>query len=221
MMMADPESDGERATRRAPAPWQLRADGYLLLLRPTHLSAAYRAEAQVGSWAYAIFADYASSPVGPYRELLFIPGAVKLGRQLLPTITKIYVSTQASVDNGRANWGLPKELAAFTVEHRSRRLDHLTMRVDSKIAVDLTLESVGPRLPLASWMLPASVRTLGQQLDGTTFVVVPSASGRMQWARVKHAWSDVTLFPELAPASIVAVIKLSKVVLTFPEATLG
>jgi hypothetical protein len=220
-MASDFDPDAERSTRRAPAPWQLRADGYALLLRPSHVADAYRGEAHAGPLSCAIFADYAASPVGPYRELFFIPGAAMFGRRLLPTITKIYVSTQASIDNGRANWGIPKELASFTVEHRSARLDHLTMRVDTQIAVDLTVESVGPRLPFATWMLPAPLRTLGQRLDGRTYEVKPSASGRMQWARVKHAWADAALFPELSPASIVAAIKLSKVALTFPEAELG
>ena len=218
--MTDLEIDGERATRRAPAPWELRADGYLLLLRSATLSPAHRGDAKAAPWTCAIFADYAASPVGPYRELLFIPGAARCGRRMLPTITKIYVSTQASVDNGRANWGIPKELAAFTIDHRSARLDHLSMRVDNQIAVDLTLESVGPKLPFATWMLPAPLRTLGQRLDGKTFEVTPGARGRMQWARVQHAWADESWFPALSPASIVAAIKLSKVTLRFPEATL-
>ena len=217
--MSDLDID-ERATRRAPAPWELRADGYLLLLRSSELASAHLGDAKPMPWTCAIFADYAASPVGPYRELLFIPGAVKLGRRTLPTVSKIYVSTQASVDNGRANWGMPKELAAFTVERRSARLDHLSMRVTEQIAVDLTLESVGPKLPFATWMLPAPLRTLCQRLDGKTFEVTPSARGRMQWARVKHAWADEAWFPALSPASIVAAIKLSKVTLRFPEATL-
>ena len=220
VMMPDIDTDGERATLRAPAPWELRADGYLLLMRASAVSDAHRADTQPAPYTCAIFADYGASPVGPYRELLFIPGAAKFGRRLLPTITKIYVSTQASVDNGRANWGIPKELATFTVDRRSSRLDHLSMRVDDQIAVDLTLESVGPKLPFATWMLPAPLRTLGQRLDGTTFEVTPGARGRLQWARVKHAWADEACFPALTPASIVAAIKLSKVTLRFPEATL-
>jgi hypothetical protein len=210
------EPESERTSRRAPAPWQLRADAYAFMLR----SAALPVDASVhrGPWALALFADYHASPVGPYRELLLIPGTITVGGKARPSISKIYVSTRASADNGRDNWGIVKELAAFAVERRSERLDHLTVRVDGQIAVELTIEKTGPRLPFGTWMLPGALRTLAQRIDGKTFEVTPAAKGLLRWSRVKHAWSDATLFPGMTPANIAACISLSSVALTFPEA---
>ncbi|KAL0572109.1 hypothetical protein V5O48_009862 [Marasmius crinis-equi] len=58
---------------------------------------------------------YASTPVGPYDELIYIPGrwAYASGRNGL-RITRLYVSTDASVFNGRTNWNIPKHRANFS-----------------------------------------------------------------------------------------------------------
>ncbi|CAE6527829.1 unnamed protein product [Rhizoctonia solani] len=60
---------------------------------------------------------YHSSPVGPYDELLYVPGQMnfKVGGSSLSglSITRIYVSSFASVVNGRRNWNIPKRLARF------------------------------------------------------------------------------------------------------------
>lgn len=215
-LSSDDSQTGERSSRRAPAPWALRGDGYVLMLRTSALpdDPAVRR----GPFAVALFAEYASSPVGPYRELLFIPGAVNVTGRTLPTISKIYVSTQASAENGRANWGIPKELAVLGRERKSERLDRLTVRLEDQIVVDLTVEKVGPSLPFWTWMIPSVFRTLGQALDGQRFVVAPRATGRMRWARVKHAWSDGEAFPPLSVESIAGVIAVRDVALTFPEA---
>lgn len=60
---------------------------------------------------------YTESPVGPYDELLIIPGAFDSppfsDDKENPRVTRIYVSTLASVINGRKNWNTPKHLARF------------------------------------------------------------------------------------------------------------
>lgn len=61
---------------------------------------------------------YLSSPLGPYDELTYVPGNMtyKVGASFIsgPSITRIYVSSAASIVNGRRNWNIPKELARFT-----------------------------------------------------------------------------------------------------------
>ncbi|KAJ1305154.1 hypothetical protein OPQ81_000188 [Rhizoctonia solani] len=58
-----------------------------------------------------------SSPVGPYEELLYVPGRMsyKIGDSAVSgaSITRIYVSSFASLVNGRRNWNAPKHLARF------------------------------------------------------------------------------------------------------------
>lgn len=60
-----------------------------------------------------------TSGVGPYRELLFIPGAFHINGRYTFSIPKIYVSTETSVNSGIKNWGIPKEVADFTVEDQA------------------------------------------------------------------------------------------------------
>lgn len=97
-------SDVEAEVPDAPSPWELAASGYILVLHLPKLSLdtqSFTAEAlrpfRIGRYAYAMFVDYSSSPVGPYRELLFIPGAFTGVGQDHWSITKIYVSSAASV----------------------------------------------------------------------------------------------------------------------------
>lgn len=61
---------------------------------------------------------YSTSPVGAYDELLIIPGSFRppekcSGRLPAHRVTRIYVSTLASVLSGRHNWNIPKHLARF------------------------------------------------------------------------------------------------------------
>ncbi len=54
--------------------------------------------------------------VGPYDELIYVPGLFSRRSpsdqqqpvEYFPAITRIYVSTDESVYNGRKNWGIPK-----------------------------------------------------------------------------------------------------------------
>ncbi|GAA5887376.1 hypothetical protein JCM5296_007117 [Sporobolomyces johnsonii] len=60
---------------------------------------------------------YNSTDVGPYDEMMYIPGL--FSKEEAPTkyelaVTRIYVSSDASVANGRANWGIPKHRADFS-----------------------------------------------------------------------------------------------------------
>ncbi|KAL7415117.1 hypothetical protein BDY24DRAFT_440065 [Mrakia frigida] len=74
-----------------------------------------------GGLGMLMLVRYSETPVGPYDELVYIPGnftspsfpsSSKSLRSL--RITGIYVSTQASVDAGRFNWNIPKHLAHFS-----------------------------------------------------------------------------------------------------------
>lgn len=209
----------------APAPWRLRGEGYVLMIKlpmprgraelfaPTEL-----AEARFGQFGCVMFVDYAESPVGPYYELLFIPGTFRFGRRRLPSITKIYVSSQASVDSGQHNWGIPKELGEFTVVDGADGVKRVTMRIGSRIVVELWLRNSRLGLPITSSLIPENFRTLGQVFSGHTFAVSPSARGFVQRAKVVHAWSEPGVFANLATERVVAAVRMSKVDLTFPPA---
>ncbi|KAL4783585.1 hypothetical protein BJX76DRAFT_250846 [Aspergillus varians] len=68
------------------------------------------------AWLKAVMIlRYSDSPVGPYDELILIPGRAvnpNTGKKDM-RISTIYVSTDASVWNGRRNWNIPKHRARF------------------------------------------------------------------------------------------------------------
>ncbi|KAG6900480.1 hypothetical protein C0993_010199 [Termitomyces sp. T159_Od127] len=60
--------------------------------------------------------SYSDTPVGPYDELMYIPGRWKYKSVTAGyRITRIYVSSQESTENGRRNWNIPKHVADFSI----------------------------------------------------------------------------------------------------------
>jgi len=109
-------------TQIAPAPWSLTGRGFVLLYyfpaafnQQFGFMADYQQAGYKGGLGAVMLVDYNSSDVGPYYELLFIPGLFYLGGKLTFSISKIYVSSYDSLWNGRENWAIPKELAQFKV----------------------------------------------------------------------------------------------------------
>ena len=130
-------------TDHIPAPWTLTGDGLMLFYRfprefvlengfvPPELCQSF-----VGGFGSVMLVDYQTSNVGPYRELLFIPGQFQFGSKRYYAITKIYVSTQISVENGRINWAIPKEIADF---HISADRQTFAVTHEGKSILDLNI----------------------------------------------------------------------------------
>lgn len=84
----------------------------------------------LGGW---ILYRYASSPVGPYDELIYVAGNFqsKDSNTNGLRITNIYVSTENSVWNGRRNWNIPKHVAKFEWSHpfRARNTESQVVKI--------------------------------------------------------------------------------------------
>lgn len=84
----------------------------------------------LGAW---MLYRYASSPAGPYDELIYVAGSFqsKDSNTSGLRITNIYVSTQDSVWNGRRNWNIPKHVAKFEWSHpfRARTTELQTVKI--------------------------------------------------------------------------------------------
>ncbi|KZV61452.1 hypothetical protein PENSPDRAFT_759427 [Peniophora sp. CONT] len=73
-----------------------------------------------GGMKSVVIVRYDDTPVGPYDELILIPGAFTnphTGKRDL-RITNIYVSTDKSAFNGRSNWNIGKHIARFEFSPR-------------------------------------------------------------------------------------------------------
>lgn len=219
-LLADP------ALELAPAPWQLRGQGYAFLMKmpeavladcpftPTSLRKSRRSPLSL-----ALLVDYQDSAVGPYQELLFIPGSFDFGHgQRQPSISRIYVSSQASVLNGRRNWGIPKDRCDFDLSLHHEGIDRAVLTSDDgRRIADMTLSSSGPTLPLPGHWLPATWRTLAQIWEGKVFTLAPSAQGSCRAAKVLDWHFDPKLFPDLARGRCLAAVKIPQFTMTFPE----
>ncbi|KAF1851575.1 uncharacterized protein K460DRAFT_362327 [Cucurbitaria berberidis CBS 394.84] len=123
---------------RSKAPWTLKAESYFLFLSLRELpqgvydslEAAWgKEEGEKGVGAFrgglgaVVIVRYSWTPVGPYDELMLIPGNFTVpqpsnGPPKIPKkalrIARIYVSQRTTVYNGRLNWNIPKHLARFS-----------------------------------------------------------------------------------------------------------
>jgi hypothetical protein len=216
-----------------PAPWDLRGSGWIVALKlPAHHPAhdAFLPPELAGRGrglaSYLMYVDYAESGCGPYRELLFIPGAFPFddGRRHF-SISRILVSTWDSVVNGRANWGIPKDRADFEVERGGvhGREERVRVTSDGREVCELCFATlrIAPPLPVQGALLPASLRTLAQRFRGRTYYYAPAARGWVRPGRLL-SWSfDPVLFPDLAGAAVVAALRVESFRLTFPVARIA
>ncbi|KAK4053261.1 hypothetical protein OIO90_004035 [Microbotryomycetes sp. JL221] len=133
--MLDTPRANSASIPKAPAPWQLHGQGWVFLShtpfseQPVPLPTGSYSPFEQGTSSdltkrfhggtgAVMIVRYDTSPVGPYDELLFIPGYFSFTdenkqTQYHMTVTRIYVSTPASVKNGRGNWSIPKHIAKF------------------------------------------------------------------------------------------------------------
>lgn len=210
---------------RAPAPWTLRGEGWILLLQlpeavrsnPRQLPPELQGQPLAGP-SILMFVDYAESPAGPYRELLYIPGRCRTADGVRAwSVTRIFVSTWDSVVNGRLNWGIPKDHAAF--ERRpAGRGERIDVAVADRRVASLELEARGPALPVHAGLLPGGLRRLVQYHGGQRFEFSPTARGRASLARVGSIEADPELLGDFSGAQVTLALRIPGFRLHFPAA---
>lgn len=210
-------------TALAPAPWVLTGSGYVLLyhfprafveqIAPPFLRGAFR-----GGLGSVMLVDYQTSPVGPYRELLIVPGLFAFRQRSYFSVSQIYVSSQASVDAGRENWGLPKARADFNVQRLDEQTERIQVELDGQIFADFTLVDERPiRLPFNTRWIPYRA-TLVQQRDQQVFLTAPYGNGTLSFASVLNVSTDGNHFPDLSAGRLLGAVKFSGFQLHFPVA---
>ncbi|WP_419420178.1 hypothetical protein ACNVED_02465 [Legionella sp. D16C41] len=212
----------------APAPWQLRGQGYICLLKASSIHANFKSSIpeelsnckKSNAYSLMILVDYTESPVGPYYELLFIPGYFDLNGQQYLSITRIFVSSMDSVINGQQNWGIPKELAEFEVHYDKLGLDRVIVSKQGKVFADLTFRSWPLPMPFTTSFVPKTWRTFIQYDKTHIFNFRPEAYGWVRPARLIKACINPDEFPAVKPEHIIATIKITHFKMTFPKANI-
>ncbi|TSA38853.1 MAG: hypothetical protein D4R64_01595 [Porphyromonadaceae bacterium] len=204
----------------AKAPWNLSGRGFILMYRfPQEFireSCFLPDEWKDLKWSglgYVMLVDYEDSPVGPYHELLFIPGKTRLGGSKLGTITKIYVDSIDSMVNGRNNWGIPKELTDFKWTQEGRQ--HLIQVGSLMPWLEIVLEPGSIPFPIDTRFLPIHLQ---QELDNQKFRVSPSGKGTGHFTLIKGITVDPLFFPGIDILEPLVTIYADPFRMTFPVA---
>jgi hypothetical protein len=212
---------------RALPPWSLYGSAWILVMRlpehvrsdPRHITPQLRGTRFRGP-SVVMFVDYRDSPVGPYRELLYIPGRFTDHGHNAWSVTRIWVSTWESVVNGRLNWGIPKDRAHFVRDKRPGE-ERLTVLLERGTLARLDLGALGPAFPVTTGFVPAILRRLVQYHGDRRYTLALSAAGRARAGRLLGAQADPDLFPDLGAGRPLAVVRVSRFRMTFPEARIG
>ncbi|AUX39704.1 hypothetical protein SOCE26_010990 [Sorangium cellulosum] len=209
----------------APAPWTLTGDAYIVMLElppPLLREQAFIPEALrgrfEGRYSLLMAIDYTSSNVGPYRELLFIPGRFRTRRGLCWSISKIYVSSWDSVVNGQINWGIPKELADFEIAREADGSERFRVSHGGDVFADLHFAAAGPALPASAALLPAALRTLVHHREGRDYLCTPAARGRVRYARLVDVRTSPERMVRIEGGRVVFAVRLSDFRAEFPAA---
>lgn len=207
---------------KSPPPWTLQGEGIILVFHfkkewvngkanlPNHLQGKFK-----GGLGYVMLVNYEKSPVGPYRELLIIPGKFRKTRK--QAITKIYVDSKASLGNGRANWGIPKQLLPFTwVKEQGK--DLIQLKSGNKIVFSTEISHGGLPFPVTTSLLPIS---LCQTWNKVKYYTKPNGYGWGKLAKIKTLDLDPEFFPDIRGIKPLLAVKVNPFHIKFPEPTYG
>jgi Acetoacetate decarboxylase (ADC) len=193
------------AATPVPPPWRLRGDATLILYRRGVLA----------------FIRYAESNVGPYQELLWLAPFRRGPAGRAHTIPQIFVSSEPSARSGRANWGLPKELAVFAVEALGPRSERVTVSRAGQRIVAFVRSWPRWALPLDATRIPARLRRLVQTSAGRRFETVPEGRGRCAVTCVSDLEVNGELLPEAQSSRWRLGLCLKQFELCFPPARIS
>lgn len=207
-----------KPTSHAAPPWELDGEGVILIYkfsrdwvnRSPLLSQQQKANFN-GGLGYVMLVNYLHSPVGPYKELLWIPGKFLPHRR--QAITTIFVNTQASTENGRFNWGIPKETQPIDWVSEQNK-DMIVVGDPTEPILRCELNNGGPAFPMTTRLLPIR---LHQELDGATFRTNPSGSGWAKLARLANVQLNPERFPDISIAKPLICLKVKPFRLQFPR----
>lgn len=203
-------------------PWELSGEGIVFLFRfkenwvensgllPNHLKGKFK-----GGLGYVMLVKYEKSPVGPYHELLIIPG--KFRKTKMQAITKIYVDSEASTQNGRNNWGIPKETLPFSWK-KENEMDIVMVKSGEKVIFSTEITSGGLPFPVTTSILPIK---LCQSWKKVKYYTKPHGFGWGKLAKVKTLDLDPDFFPDIRQVKPLLVVKINPFHIKFPESTYG
>ncbi|MBC7532599.1 MAG: acetoacetate decarboxylase family protein [Oligoflexus sp.] len=207
-----------------PAPWHLKGRGLVFLYKfdKTFLNEKANLSAEdkigfIGGLGAVMLVNYEQSDCGPYHELLFIPGRWNRQGYKRHSISRIYVSSQDSVVNGRINWGIPKDLADFSVLKNADGSETWKVSRQGEVFFEVRIKLGTLALPIHSSLLPLP---LMQSLDKKLFLTKLSAKGWAHRAKLLDVTTDGTNFPNIAGQKPLLGLHIDPFRMKFNQATI-
>lgn len=210
---------------RAPAPWQLTGDAWVFLfslpgeiVRDGSFTPADLRGREAGGPSALMVVNYATSNVGPYQEILYMPGLFRFGDRKRQSITRIFVSSWESVVNGQRNWGIPKDRADFTIEREAKNIEHVVVAKNGRVFADFRVQKTGFSLPVPAVPLPKRFGEVAQLHGGREYFYTPSVRGKFAGARFLGGTFDGREFPEVTRGRVRLGVRITDFVMGFPIA---
>lgn len=172
-----------------PPPWNLKGRGFIIVLNEPLSNVAMGLfpnpfqKKSFLSFPMIMLVDYKETPVGPYWELLYIPGRFVLGGGAFWTISRIFVSTEESVFNGRENWGIPKELAKFSLTKEGTH-EKIAVFYEEKLLAQFVFANSLFSLPVSTAFIPNCFLKFSQQYNKFQYTFSPQATGKLALANL-------------------------------------
>lgn len=210
----------KRFVLKSPAPWKIGGEAILVIFKfkntwveekgnlPKHLKDKFK-----GGLGCIILGNYTSTPVGPYRELLFIPG--KFQKTKKQAITLAYSSTEASTQNGRSNWGIPTEIVQIHWDEE-KKSDSVRISKSGKPVFSAEFESLPITFPVSTALFPLRICQTWNHLKYFTRL---TGFGWAKLAKIKKLELNPALFPDIRGISPVMAIKIAPFQMRLPEST--
>ena len=207
---------------QAPPPWKLKGNGYIFLyhfpksfVEKLGFLADYQADRFNGDFVGTVMlVDYATSAVGPYHELLFVPGRLNFDKKKIFSISKIYVSSQESVENGIANWGIPKELADFRISKLSEKEEVVEVMIAGKTFFKVHLQKRSFKFPITTKFFPLK---LAQKLGNDLLITNSPAKGKASFTKLLNIEVDSSHFPPISQLKPLSILAVSDFEMEFPH----
>ena len=207
----------DRPSLHFPAPWTLKGEGIILVYKFSKAWVAAHAfldDYQKGNFkgglGYVMLVNYHESPVGPYRELLIIPGKFKtFNRQ---SISRIFVDSASSTENGRYNWGIPKETVPMLWQSENN-VDTIGVGPEDDPIFFCRIKTKGISFPATTGLMPIRLQ---QVLGGKTFLTDPKGSGWAKLATVEKLNINPERFPDFSGFRPLLCFKVNPFTMHFP-----
>ncbi len=198
-----------------PAPWDLNGMGIMHFFWGPKRIDPFSGEEVSGLGGF-IIARYDHSPVGPYNELLYIPGRHLINGKKSFFISKIYVDSIDSVVSGQANWGIPKELAEISIEKSGRKIV-VNASVEKKLFFDASFTQGRISFPVSTKLIPIP---LHQDWKGSYYFTKFIGSGSGAFSSLVLNAVDEESFADTQGFRSLATMVVDPFNLTFPLAVI-